>query len=330
LTEDKRSDLFRKIQGLLAKAESTEHEGERQVFMAKADELMMKYRIELWELQQHQAGRVKEREPVVKDFDYAFAFDTGPFPEINEALWSVFISTAGFTNCVLVYHKQHFSAETNQWKSRTIPVIGTESDLAYLELLFSSLLTQLVDQIRPKYDPDKDYYQNLRTFREAGWNWLEVAKVMQENGHHTDVTQDKARHLTAHAYRRWCKRPDVIALGITQNYANWKTYRRNFADGWAERINHRMWEMRESERKVQVGGTGMDLVLQDQMKLNLSFMDEMFPKQPSKGGRMVKYRDSRKFDSAAYSGGRAAGERANISSHPGKGVKPGSGKQIGG
>jgi hypothetical protein len=323
MTSGKRDDLFRKIQGLLAKAEATEHEGERQVFMAKADELMMKYRIELWELQQHEAGRISEREPVVKDFDYSFAFESGPFPEISDALWSLFCSTARHVGCIIVFHKQHWSGEKKQYMSAVVPVIGTESDQGYLTLLFSSLMTQLVEQIRPKYDPGKDYYQNLRMFKEAGWNWLETAKAMQDAGFHTDVTNDKARHLTAHAYRRWCKK-----MGIDQNYSNWKTYRRNFADGFVHRVAARFVEMADAQKKVKSdSGTGFDLVLREQHQINLDFLNQMFPVTGT-GRAVTVARDSRKFDSSAYGSGRAAGDRANISGNPGRGVRPGGGRQL--
>jgi hypothetical protein len=322
MKETRKDDLMRKIQGLLAKAESSTHEGERDAFFAKAEELMMKYRIEMWELQQHQVGRISEREPIVKDFDYGFAFESGPFPEIHDALWRLFYSVGSYTNCILVFHKQHYSGERKQYVSNVIPVIGTETDLAYMELLFSSLMTQLIEKVRPHYDPDKDYYRNLQTFREAGWNWLETAKIMQDHGFHTDVTTDKARHLTAHAYRRWCKR-----MNVPQDYANWKTYRRNFADGFATRVASRLSEMRDAQNKVKVDGTGMDLVLREQRDINREFMGQMFPDMGQRG-TLVKG-NSRKFDTAAYNSGQSAGNRANISSHPGRGVKPGSGKQIG-
>ena len=325
MTEDKRDDLLRKIQGLLAKAESSEHEGERQVFMAKADELMMKYRIELWELQQRQVGMVDQRKPIVEDIDVRFAYKSGGFEEICDSLWSLFCAVASHANCVIVFRKQHYSYAEQAYKSYSVPVIGTEADLGYMRLLFSSLMTQLIDQVRPKYDPNKDYFQNLQMFKEAGWNWLETAKIMQENGHHTDVTTDKARHLTAHAYRRWCKR-----MGIDQNYSNWLTYRRNFAEGFVGRIHGRMYEMREAQKATESGGTGMDLVLRDQMQLNRELMDELFPPPPpSKSkGRMVSYRDTRKHDSAAMNAGRAAGERANISANPKTGVRPGGNRSI--
>ena len=326
MATNEKDDLLRKIQGLLAKAEATQFEGEREVFMAKADELMMKYRIELWEVQQRQSGRISERDPIIKDFDYKFAFESGPFAEIADPLWTIFLATARFCNCVVVFHKQHYSGERREYASYVVPVIGTESDLGYFSLLFSSIMTQLVDQIRPKWDENIDYYQNLRKFKEAGWNWLEIGALAQQHGHHTDVTTDKARHLTAHAYRRWCTR-----TGVDQNYSNWNTYRRNFGAGFANTISTRMDDMRSAEVKKDSTGS-MEVALREQIVINREFMNMEFPLGAVAGGRRgsVVKAPSRKFDSAAYGGGSKAGAAANISQSPGRGVKDKDKKQLGG
>jgi hypothetical protein len=86
-TERERETLLRRVQALLAKAEATQFEGERDSFFAKAEELMNKYRIELWELQQREHGRLDARQPIVRNLDYSWAFDSGPFPAICDSLW---------------------------------------------------------------------------------------------------------------------------------------------------------------------------------------------------------------------------------------------------
>lgn len=315
MSEDKRDDLLRKVSGLIAKAESSEHEGERAVFMAKADELMNKYRIELWELQQQNTNRIDERRPMVKDFDYSFAFSSGPFPEICDSLWMLFLGCVTHANCVAVTYKQHYSGETRMSKSYTLPVIGTEVDLAYLGLLFSSLLLQLVGEVRPKYDHSQDYYQNLKKFREAGWSWDEVGKVVIEAGESRlpDEPFGKQRDKMIRDYRSWCKR-----TGTPQNYANYKTYRRNFADGYVAKVRTRMADMRHAQ-SGQTSGSGMEIALRDQQLVNSDFMRSEFPMP--RGRAVARGRqDNRKFDSSAFNGGSAAGEKANLS-NPGSGLK---------
>lgn len=314
-----KSDLLRKIQGLLAKAESSQFEGERESFMAKADELMQKYTIELWEIQQHEQGRIDSRKPVIQDFDYKFAFESGPFPDICDSLWTLFISVSRHANCTIVYHKQHYSNVSGNHQSYTVPIIGTEADLGYLTLLFSSLMTQLVEQIHPHADPNKSYYENLRMFREAGWSWPEVGKAMQAAGFLADKPYKWAYDKMTRDYRAWCKR-----TGTPQNYAHHKTYRRNFAYGFSSRVDVRLMEMRQAS--AQSLGTGLELALRDQKKINEEFMFEMFPNTGGMRGTIAK--SSKKFDSAAMAAGRSAGDKANISANPTKGVKTGGGRSL--
>jgi hypothetical protein len=303
-------DLMRKIQGLLAKAEATSFEGERQAFMDKANELMNKYRIELWQIQQLQSGRISEREPIIRDFDYKFAFESGPFPDISDALWWMFLSSVRFSNCVAVLHKQHYSGEKRQYDSYKIPIIGTESDLGYLQLLFSSLMTQLMGAIYPTVNKDISYEENLRKFREAGWGWHEVAEKMRAAGYDTEMSYDAAYKKMIRAYRGYVK-----AMGIPQNYAHFKTFRRNFA-----RVSARMAEMRGHEEAAGAIGEGLAIALRDQLLVNRDFANEQFPAEASKGNRQAVAVRTRKHDSAAYGAGQSAGSKANISGRSERGV----------
>lgn len=310
MSTNTKDGLLRKISALLAKAESSEHEGERDVFLAKADELMMKYSVELWQLAQTQ-DRSDGRKPLIQDFDFQFAFESGPFPEICDDLWSLFCSVARHTNCVVVFHAQHQSGLTKQHQQYTVPIIGTDLDLGYMTFLFTHLMTELVVQLHPRVDSNLPYEENLRKFREAGWGWLEVAKVMQEAGFDLGMSISDARHKEAHAYRRYCKR-----MGIEQNYAHFKTYRRNFAAGWVGRVIVRLTEMRSASTASL--GTGLEVAIREQLDINREFMLGEFGAPGVQRGGLV--RSGRKFDAAARGAGRAAGDRANIIANPGKGI----------
>jgi hypothetical protein len=316
MVEKTKDDLLDKIQKLMAKAESTEFEAERETFMRAAENLMNKYRIELWEIQQREAGRIQQRDPIVKDFDYGFAFDSGPFPEICDALWALFVSLSRHANCVIVYHKQHYSGEAKVYKGNVVPVIGTESDLGYFSLLFASLMSQLIEATHPKADPNVDVFTNLKMFREAGIGWDEAGESMQAAGFRADEERTKARDTWIRFYRSECKK-----RGVEQNYNNWKTYRRNFASGFASQVSVRLSEMRKaSSQETSSGGTGMDLVLRSQNEINRAFMAEEFPDNGGRAGSsaMVKHR---KYDAAAQGAGHAAGARASIQVNPSAGLK---------
>lgn len=319
-TSTKKDDLLRKVAALLAKAESTEFEEERKTFMQAADNMMRKYSIELWELEQANASRIDGRKPIIEDFDYKFAFDDGPFPEIHDALWSLWLSVARHANCVVAFHKQHYSGVRNEFASYTIPVIGTESDLGYMTLLFSSLMTQLIEATHPKPDPTKEMFENLCLFREAGIGWDEAGQAMQDAGFLTDMPREKARDNMLRYYRKECK-----VRGVPQNYNHWKTFRRNFASGFSSRVDARLRDMRQESG--QALGSGMELALRDQRKINEEFMFECFPRSGmTRGGSVVK--SSKKIDLNARNAGHRAGDKANISIHPGKGVRRGGGGQL--
>src|SRR4051812_4102214 len=57
MTEDKTQKILNRVRGLVAKAQSTQFEEERAAFMAKADELMETYAIELWMLETKQDSK---------------------------------------------------------------------------------------------------------------------------------------------------------------------------------------------------------------------------------------------------------------------------------
>src|SRR5262245_35849203 len=311
--EKTKDDLLRMISGLLAKAESTEFEAERETFMRAADNMMMKYNIELWELAQSQ-DRTDQRKPVIQDWDYSFAFQSGPFPEICDDLWSLFCSVASHTNNLIVFHKQHYSGETKMSKGNVVPVIGTEYDLGYMQLLFSSLMTQLIETLHPKVDHSISYERNLQKFREAGWSWPEVGKVMQAGGFLADKAPKWAYDKMTRDYRAWCKR-----AGVPQNYNHFKTYRRNFATGFVNVVGQRFRDMRVESGKSL--GSGMEIALRDQRQINREFMYAEFPQTSTGRGGGTIARSSRKYDSAAMDAGRSAGAKANITINPGKGLK---------
>ena len=75
------------------------------------------------------------------------------------------------------------------------------------------------------------------------------------------------------------------------------------------------------QQTAQSVGSGMEIALRDQKQINKEFMLGEFPLESGNRTSSSLVRDGRKFDSAAYSGGRAAGDKANISVNPSKGLK---------
>jgi hypothetical protein len=121
---------LRRIRGLLDKAESTTFEGEREDLMAKATELMSDYGIN--EAMANARGQIREK--IIKkmiQIGNPYSYDKTTL--LN---W-----LAVELNCTVINYKRrvvHVSAM----------IIGYESDVARLEMLYTSLLMQALRQLR--------------------------------------------------------------------------------------------------------------------------------------------------------------------------------------
>jgi hypothetical protein len=71
-----------------------------------------------------------------------------------------------------------------------------------MELLFTTLMTQLIGATHPKVDKNRVYEENLRAFREAGWGWDEVGKALGEAGIDAEMSHAARRDKAIRAYRR--------------------------------------------------------------------------------------------------------------------------------
>ena len=303
---DRKADILRKVRALLAKADSTPYDGEAQVFRQKADELMTAYAIEVWQLE---TGAVDDRTPIKSLVDLDWWYKASDM--IDSQLWSLFWSVYTHNRCVIVVEKHGVE------KGRAVPVVGLPADLDYSDMLFTSLMVDLMKQIDPYPDPNGDYHEQLRRMRDAGLNWHEVVARMQKAGFGTDETPAKAYHTMSHDYRRWCKR-----TGTPQNYAHWKTWRRNFSTGYVSKVADRLFEMRQ--RTNASAGNGMELALRDIRQVVKDAVLEMYPDlarpRPAVRGRTraVAKRNDHKVDFVARGAGQRAGENADLSGRTGK------------
>ncbi|GAB3762904.1 hypothetical protein GCM10028864_54760 [Microlunatus parietis] len=117
------SPILIKVRGLLAKAESTEHEAEAAAFTAKAHELMTRHAIDLATVQQAEHGD-PGRPGVIR-----IPVDP-PYPDAKGLLLQ---TVAEQTRCKTMYFDD----------LRMSSVVGYPTDLEAVELLFTSLLVQV-------------------------------------------------------------------------------------------------------------------------------------------------------------------------------------------
>jgi hypothetical protein len=296
---DKKAAILDKVRKLLAKAASTPFDEEADLLRSKADELMTAYAIEAFEVSSNSETRVK---PEKRLMNISFYWTAGA---ISNSIWSLFWRCAEHTRCAIIY-------EYARANDKTCPVVGMPADLDYMDLLFTDLMLQLVGTLDPKPDPKQGYHENLRVLREAGNSWPDAARKMLDAGFdprpETGSFKVKQDQMTRD-YRNWCRK-----TGVDQNYNHFKTYGRNFADGFVSKIGERFRAMRQFTQGEAEPTGSTALALRDIRLVVAQATDEMFPglfdARKKRKGRAVA--DNRKVDYGAMHQGVKAGEKARI------------------
>jgi hypothetical protein len=268
MSETNREGILRKVQALLAKAMSTPFEAEADSFRDKANELMDKYRLEQWELAQTQAGKKSSLKPVRQDIDVTWWYsEHGSF---RSALWRMFVECA--EHCAVIIANRKVNSH-----DKTIPAYGLESDLGFLQMLFTDLYLQMADKIKPKFDPDKSLGENVYRAKEAGMKYGQIARWA---GHPEWI---RVKGYSKKGYEQY--EYDGIMIREMRKYAkannltvhkviNLGAYVEDFCDAYAWAVQAKLHEMRTGEVR---GGDSMALAIRDITDLSREAMWEDFP-----------------------------------------------------
>jgi hypothetical protein len=342
---DKSAKMLERVRALMAKAADPSIESaEADLFRQKADELMTTYAIDSWMVEQAQAGRDARPEPEKRMMDFQW-WRTNPF---RDQLWWMFDTVARHCRCKSVTRKAVYRPDY------VMPVFGLPSDLDWFDLLFTSLMVQMIQQVDPQPRPELTLMENLAMMREAGMPWKVAIERIIQFGDMADVdvdpdaTFDDVYKPWVHEYRRWCR-----ATGHPQSYVNQQTFRRNFAEGFADGINDRLYRIRrETEQHYdadhEAGGMALAVrdigqVIQEEVYKEYPDLKPHPPECECDDCHTRKCRDENcvrprcvakrkpiklraasqagpKIDWAARNAGRAAAEKADISSNPARGI----------
>ena len=306
MTEERKQDILRKVRALLAKAQSTTFEEERKAFLAKADELMETYAIT--EAMLRLKSDPKAKLVVRRDMDVSWWKESRglDWDTRSEIYW---LWTACVSHCRCVTGHSIFD-----WSGGNTPVFGTESDLDYLDLLFTDLFLQIATKLRPMFDPKADLGSQVRLAKEAGMTWAEILDWTGLNG-----TPEGKRLLPA--YKKY-----IAANNLPQVKINPKQYQWSFVNGFCATVRSRLYEIQRAREGRQEKGSGMELALisiKDQAK------EEMYQDFPDlrphpagcqceqcrpKKSKAVAYR-SRALNYSAQNQGNKEGANARIVSN---------------
>jgi Protein of unknown function (DUF2786) len=267
MSKDRRDDILRKVQALLARAMGTPFEAEADTARAKASYLMDQYRIEQWELAQAEAGRAQSSlKPVREDLDISWYYNENR--SFSSALYSMFV--ACLDHCAVVY--------TNRFSrpDYTMPAYGLASDIAFAQMLFTDLYVQMSSKIKPEFDPSKDLGENVYRAKEAGMKYKDIATWIGEpelvNWGVDQYGRPKVKSISKKlitAYRKYAN-----ANGYdTHQEISLDAYVEDFCSSYSWAVVQKLRSMRGE----QVQGDSMSLAIRDITDLSKEKMYEDFP-----------------------------------------------------
>lgn len=303
MTEAKHQAMLQKVRALLARANSTEFEAERVSCLAKADTLMEKYAIDKALAMQAEDPNVRLIVRRDMDIGWFYGLRGVDWDARNEMYWL-------WTACVR--HTRCVTTSPDKWdlNTQTVAVYGTESDLDYLDLLFTDLFLQMSAKLKPKYDPKMEIGAAVRLAKEAGMTWDQILDW-------TGLRDDPLGKRLLPAYRKYCEAHDLPQVKI-----NPKTYQWSFMNGFCNTVKARLRAIREQREGSRDSTGSMALALRDIADQARDAMYDDFPdlrphdencncKSCKDRRKPAKYKE-RSYSYGAAGQGKAAGAEARI------------------
>lgn len=234
MTEEK---ILTRVQKLLdkANAEGTT-EAERQLFLDKADDLMIKHAIDDAMLQATMS-KEERRAPVSDRFHAADA---------NAPHWEK------FRTVLLMIANLHRVRSAFHWDG-SVTLVGYFEDVEYVKMKWLNVYLHFSQTINPRWNTDLSPEQNAYNFHRSGTAWTEVEEIAKEHGCSWNIKQLRA------GYRVYCGTIGEEPTRMTQrNFA----YKESFAEAFRTRICTRIAELIE-DRDKQTSEAGALVAVKD-------------------------------------------------------------------
>lgn len=216
-----REKILDKVAKLLAKAASTSFGPEALLYQQKADELMLEWAVEEFELSRRDP-RNMAYQPELRKFKFATEIS-------HNGVWQyVFRIMADFCRCKVA---------VNNYSEATL--VGYPGDLDYLEALQVTIQLHIVKTIFPKPDPTESEAANMYRLRMAGNNWDQCHQIMH-NGEHSTKSQRVRYTKIVGDYAK--------QHGLPRNMtASQEGYRQQFVSAFAYRLRDRFAEIMQTQ-----------------------------------------------------------------------------------
>lgn len=248
MSETKRESVLRKVQALLDKASSTTFDAERDLLIAKADEMMATWAIEEFEL-----GQKDPKKSVRPELRGIVVPPSGGF-DIRMPLSSMLQSLCRHVGVRVGGYKWERDAEGRNVD--VLQVVGYPSDLDYVEMLFLNLQIHFLSKMDPKPDASKSDLENFialwesgddykSIWRKMGWEWL----TNGSSGTGLVTAERKRLRGLRSAYAARCAEEGREPMKGLKG----ETYRKSFIAGYAARISSRLSEMKTARDEAASG-----------------------------------------------------------------------------
>lgn len=235
--------ILGQVRALIAKADSTQHKGEEDLLRAKAESLMLKYRIEEWKVHEQAIGTTSAITPV---------WSTMRVAEVGNEFGNYYNRIAGVVTrhagvkCVIKYEWE------GDHRYVVLHACGFSSDLRYAELLLTSCVMEFGKRLEPKIEDDLTDAQNALRLRQAGWERKRITAEMFGGWNTVNEMKAKNRKVTA------LIRKQAVVEGIDPNLLLGRgnmmsTYRDSYAEGFVQTIARRLTDMTRQAREMNPG-----------------------------------------------------------------------------
>lgn len=216
------------VRALLDKAEATTFPEEAASYRAKAEQLMVKYRIEEEQLIASDPTSVQ---PVYGDTPLCFR--SSPYWQQYSELFYYIARHTG----IQVRQAWEMGEGGYQIIARTV---GYESDLRYAEALFTAARMVFTEKLEPTVNRSLTDQENVYRLRSAGMERVNIADILWGSGSRFDKSK---LSLIGRMYKKECEQrgeqPAVSGRGVTG-----KAYREQYAQQFVGTLASRLYQAR--------------------------------------------------------------------------------------
>lgn len=234
------SKMGAKVRALLDTAESYAAEGNEEaakLYQGKAEELMVKYRIEQEETIAVDPAAVK---PIQVNID--LVGHGSAYRNTYHVMWWHIARHCEVEHWIeYVYTEQGYKLVAH--------VVGYEDDIRYAEMLFTSARLVFQERLEPNIQPDLSDQVNVYRLRSAGIERVRIAQMMWHN------TDKVFLARVGRLYKAECEERGEEAL-LSGRGVTGKAYREQYAEEFCVTLSTRLWRARQA-----ASATGGGLVL---------------------------------------------------------------------